>query len=186
VVSLLAGDGARGSAEEIRERIVYTALRPANMELYLFDTPGRAPAVLAAHPALDYNPVFSPDGRWVVFCSERRGNPDLYALDLTSTGPPKLLTDSDAMEDAPAFSPDGKQLAFVSNREGNADIFVMPFRPDGPDASGEAVNLTRHQGGDFNPAFSPDGKQIPSPATGTAFGRVKFMQCRRTGRKYED
>jgi Tol biopolymer transport system component len=130
------------------------------MELYLFDSAAKALKVLASHPALDYNPVFSPDGRWIVFCSERRGNPDLYALDLTNSGPPKLLTISDAMEDAPVFSLDGKKLAFVSDRDGNADIFVMPFRPDGPDASKEAVNLTRHQGGDFNPAFSPDGKQI--------------------------
>jgi Tol biopolymer transport system component len=71
-----------------------------------------------------------------------------------------LLTNSDALEDAPALSPDGKQLVFVSTRDGNADIFVMPFQPEGPDASGDAVNLTRHKGGDFNPAFSPDGKRI--------------------------
>jgi Tol biopolymer transport system component len=159
-VSLLSGESAYGSQEALRERIVYTALRPANMELYLFETPGRAPKVLAAHPALDYNPVFSADGRWIVFCSERRGSPDLYVLDLAGPGRPRLLTNSDAMEDAPAFSPDGKWLAFVSDRDGDADLFVMPFRPEGPDAEGEAVNLTRHRGGDFNPAFSPDGKQI--------------------------
>ena len=132
---LLAAIPAGGEAGRVRERIIYAALRPANMDIYLFDSPGKAPRRLTDHPALDYNPVFSPDGRWVVFCSERRGNPDLYALDLQNPGPPVLLTNSDAMEDAPAFSPDGKKLAFVSDRDGNADIFVMPFRPEGPDAS---------------------------------------------------
>ncbi len=151
---------ASGTADQLRERIVYTALRPANLEIYLFDSPGKAPKLLAAHPALDYNPVFSPDGRWVVFCSERRGIPHLYAVDMLNPGAPALLTNSDVMEDAPAFSPDGKWVVFVSDRDSNADIFIMPFRPNGPDATAEEKNLTHHKGGDFNPAFSPDGKQI--------------------------
>ena len=153
--NLLVTEGI--DAEEI---IVYTGLRPANWELYLFESPGRAPRALTNDPDLDYNPVFSPDGRWIVFCSERRGNPDLYVLDPQHSGKPRPLTHSDALEDAAAFSPDGLQLAFVSTREGNADIYVMPFRPQGPDASAEAVNLTRQGGGDFNPTFSPDGRKI--------------------------
>lgn len=160
-VLLTAFAPAGWAKDQAGERILYTSLRPADYALYLFDSPGGPPVRLSTVPALDYNPTFSPDGRWLVFCSERRGTPDLYALDLHDRArAPLLLTHSDALDDAPAFSPDGKQLAFVSTRDGKADIFVMPFRPEGPDASGEAVNLTRHRGGDFNPAFSPDGKQI--------------------------
>ncbi len=157
---LLLGVTATGGDQQIGERIVYTALRPANLDLYLFDSPGATPRRLTNHPALDYNPVFSPGGRWVVFCSERRGNPHLYILDLENPGPPRLLTASDGLDDAPAFSPEGRRLAFVSTRDGSADIFVMPFSARGPEAATSAVNLTRHKAGDFNPAFSPDGKQI--------------------------
>lgn len=161
IIAILAVWGQAGPVPgQIRERIVYTALRPINMDLYLFDSPGAEPRRLTDHPALDYNPVFSPDGRWIVFYSERRGNPDLYALDLQNPDLPILLAESEAMEDALAFSPDGKWLAFVSTRDGNADIFVMPFQPNSPKAWVQAVNLSRHPGGDFNPAFSPDGKQI--------------------------
>jgi TolB protein len=170
---------AATAADQPRERIVHATFRPANTDLYLFDTPGKTPRQLTSDPDLEYNPVFSPDGRWVVFCSERRGNPDLYALDLRNPGSPKLLTNSDALEDAPSFSPDGKRLAFVSTRGGNADIFVMPFRPDGPDASSEAVNLTKHKGGDFHPAFSPDGKQIAfsSDRNGYRESEIYVMQA---------
>ncbi|HSB62085.1 MAG TPA: hypothetical protein VLI67_10220 [Vicinamibacteria bacterium] len=142
------------------ERIVYAAMRPPNWDLYLFEAAGAAPRALAAHPALDYNAAFSPDGRWLVFTSERRGNPDLYVLDLERPGQPRLLTPSPALEDAAALSPDGATLAFVSTREGNADVFRMAFRPEGPEASSEAVNLTRHPSGDFNPAWSPDGRRL--------------------------
>jgi Tol biopolymer transport system component len=154
-------DSSVGSAANgTRETIVYSSLRPTNWDIYLFEKRGTAPRKLTDDPALDYNAVFSPDGRWVVFCSERRGNPDLYAIDLKNEGAPKLLLDSPAMEDAPAFSPDGHRLAFVSTRDGSTNLFTISFQPDKTLSSDNAVNLTRHESGNFNPAFSPDGRRI--------------------------
>jgi WD40-like Beta Propeller Repeat len=70
-----------------RERIVYTTLRPANWEMFLFE-PNAAPKQITDDPALDYDATFSPDGRWIVFCSERSSNPDVYALDLKQSATP--------------------------------------------------------------------------------------------------
>ena len=147
-------------AEPPRETIVYSSIQPSNWDLYLFDSPGSEPRRLTADPGLDYNGVVSPDGRWVVFTSERNGNPDLYVLDLEGRAGARPLVESPAMEDAAAISPDGRRLLFVSTRSGNADIFVMPFQPENPSDAGEAANLTRHAAGDYNPAFSPDGTRI--------------------------
>ena len=68
--------------EPARETIVYSSILPANWDLYLFDGPGSEPRRLTTDPGLDYNAAISPDGRWVVFTSERTGSPDLYVLDL--------------------------------------------------------------------------------------------------------
>ena len=152
--------GAVGTGGDLpRERIVYTTLRPANWELYLFDH-GAAPKQLTNDPALDYDPTFSPDGRWIVFCSERSGNPQLYALDPDKTDAPRRLTHGPFMNAAPAVTPDGKTLLFVSDRDGNADIFSMAFRPNDSSVDEKAVNLTKNTGGDFRPAISPDGKTV--------------------------
>jgi len=147
------------------ETIVFSSFRPSNWDIYLFEKTGAPARRLTSDPALDYNAVFSADGRWVVFCSERRGNPDLYALELKALelkreAPPRLLTDSQAMEDAPAFSSDGRRLAFVSTRDDNAEIYIMAFDPEKPASLIKAINLTRNPAGDFNPAWSPDGKKI--------------------------
>lgn len=142
-----------------RERIVYTTRRPATRHLYLFET-GSSPKQITDDPALDYDATFSPDGWWIVFCSERSGNPDLYAIDLTHRGPPRQLTRGQSMEAAPAFTPDGQSLLFVSDRDGNAELFAMPFRPRGPTAEAEARNLTANPAGDFRPAVAPDGKTV--------------------------
>jgi TolB protein len=142
------------------ERLIYTTLRPANKELYLFEPGTTAPKPITNDPALDYDPTFSPDGRWVVFCSERDGNPNLYAQDLSKNDPPKSLTRGSFMSASPAFTPDGKTLLFVSDRNGNADIFSMPFDPAHIAAADGAQNLTRSPGGDYRPSVSPDGKTI--------------------------
>ncbi len=147
-------------AEPPRETIVYSSIQPANWDLYLFDDGGSEPRRLTTDPGLDYNAAISPDGRWVVFTSERSGSPDLYVLDLQGDAAPRPLVASPAMEDAAAISPDGARLLFVSTRSGNADIFQMPFRPEDPHSAGEARNLTSHAAGDYNPVFSPDGTHI--------------------------
>ena len=161
VIAVVTGGVQRAQeAEPARETIVYSSIQPSNWDLYLFESPGSQPRRLTTHPGLDYNGVISPDGRWVVFTSERTGNPDLYVLDLQGHAAARPLVESPAMEDAAAISPDGRRLLFVSTRSGNADIFVIPFQPEDPPAADAARNLTRHAAGDYNPAFSPDGTRI--------------------------
>ncbi len=155
-----AADAPTGGAQFAAERIVYSSLRPGNWDIFYFASAGAAPRRLTDHPGLDYDAALSPDGRWVVFTSERRGNPDLYALELDGGAQARLLIDSPAMEDQVAFSPDGRSIAFVSTASGNADIYVLPFNPETPQSLAAATNVTNHPGGDFRPDFSPDGARI--------------------------
>ena len=156
----IASEAAARSDEGPRERVVYSSYRPAGWDLYLYDAPGTAPTRLTEHPALDYAATFSADGRWIVFTSERDGNPSLYVLDRTGQVDPRLLIRSDAMQDQATLSPDGRWIAFVSTHAGDADIYRLPFHPETTQDIAKANNLTRHPGGDFRPAYSPDGARI--------------------------
>jgi Tol biopolymer transport system component len=142
------------------DRIVYMSFQPSNLDIYLFTDRNKAPRRLTDYAGLDYDPVVSPDGRWLVFCSERRGNPNLYALDLERGGAPRVLIESERLEDEATFSPDGKFIFFVSTYPGNADIYRLPFRPSKTVLMKDAENLTRNPGGDFRPAISPDGRMM--------------------------
>jgi TolB protein len=157
--------------DEGSETLVYTSTRPNNWDIYLFDSLDAAPRRLTDHPNMDYNAVLSRDGRWVVFVSERDGNANVYALDLTSEREPIALTSYSGMDDAPTLSPDGSRVAFVSTRSGNPDVFVMPFAPGDAGAEERAVNVPNNPYGDFNPAFSPDGSQIAFSSNRAIFGR---------------
>lgn len=181
VAAILASTRVSSEAQdrEARERIFYISFQPGNLDIYYFAKPGSVPRRLTEDFGLDYNATLSPDGRWVVFTSERRGNPNLYAIDLKNSGDPRLLIDSEFMEDQAAISPDGKTFAFVSTLDGNADIFTLPFDPTRTQKMEKARNLTHDPGGDFRPAFSPNGKVIAfssdrdTPVTGEPAGRQR-------------
>ncbi len=142
------------------ERVFYSSFSPQDWDIYLSKDSGNKFEKFTDHPALDYDAFISPDGKWVVFTSERSGIPQLYAKSVAGELPPSLLVRSNSFQDQAAFSPDGSQLAFIASHEGNAELYILPFKPDSIQDISSARNLTNHPGGDFRPAFSPDGKYI--------------------------
>jgi Periplasmic component of the Tol biopolymer transport system len=68
--------------------------------------------LLVSHPATESKPLFSPDGRYLAFGSNRTGNGDIYILDIES-GSLRRLTFDDANEQPDSWSRDGKWIYFI-------------------------------------------------------------------------
>ena len=125
--------------------IAYATFAPLDSDLFIANADGSDPRPLLSNPSLDYNASFSPDGRWIVFTSERDGSADLYRAHPDGTGLERL-TDSPAFDDQGVLSPDGRTLAFVSSRSGHAQLWTLDL------TTRVAHQLTNHPGGDFRPA----------------------------------
>jgi Tol biopolymer transport system component len=95
----------------------------------------------------------SPDGMWLAFDSNRRGNMDIWIMGKDGSELRSMTTDP-AHDWYPQWSPDGKKILFHSLRTGNRDIYVMPV------AGGATTPLTNHPAVDFMPVWSPDGEKI--------------------------
>jgi TolB protein len=135
------------------DRILFTRLGPSETTLLISNADGSGERALT-QGALDYNPAWSPDGKWIAFTSERNGSADLYRVRTDGSGLERL-TDDPAFDDQAAFSPDGNQIVFVTTRAGGtANLWILDVQTH------RAKPLTSGPGGDFRPAWSPDGKWI--------------------------
>ena len=74
---------------------------------------GGAARLLVSHPANESRPLFSPDGKYLAFGSNRTGGGDIYILQLDS-GDVRRLTFDDSFEQLDAWSRDGNWIYFSS------------------------------------------------------------------------
>jgi TolB protein len=134
--------------------LVFEANLASFRDLFALDRRGKLRR-LTDHPAGNFEPALSPDGRTVAFASSRDGNAELYLQPLAG-GAPTRLTDERRDDWGPAWSPDGARLAFLSDRDGRERVYLMAA-----DGTGAArVTSHRDNGGEAEPRWSPDGSRL--------------------------
>ena len=129
-------------------------------ELFLTRLPdgGRATR-LTDHPAYDHGASFSPDGKSILFASDRSGVEDLYLLEPDDAEHPELtkahafkvkqLTKTPEAESGARFAPKGDRIGFL--RSGK----LWTMKPDGTE---QKVLVDMPQVFDFE--WSPDAKHV--------------------------
>jgi TolB protein len=80
-------------------------------DIYRKTIDGRVVTQLTSDPAQDVMPEIAPDGRKVVFTSDRNGNWDVFVMSVDG-GPATQITFDDAHELHPTWSPDGSSLCY--------------------------------------------------------------------------
>jgi Tol biopolymer transport system component len=103
--------------------------RPENgSDICLTDLQSGWQFALTSDRARDMQPRWTPDGRYVVFSSDRSGVFNIYAYSIADR---KLSQVTNVLGGAfaPSVSPDGRQLAFVSYSSKGNDIAVTGFDP---------------------------------------------------------
>jgi len=109
------------------------------------------PEELIASTGIDAEPQLSPDGRRIVFSSERSGTREIWVCDQDGSNLVKLTSTPTGFEFAPRWSPDGEWIAYTSDPGGNRDIHLIGL--DG----GDPRRVTDSSADDNTPAWSSDG-----------------------------
>jgi Tol biopolymer transport system component len=95
-------------------------------DIYLVNAKTGVPERLTADRAIDAEPDFSPDGRYVFFSSDRTGIFNIFAFDRDTR---EVFQVSNVLTGAfsPRVSPDGAQMAFVVYGHRGYDVARMPL-----------------------------------------------------------
>ncbi|MDO8678478.1 MAG: protein kinase [Acidobacteriota bacterium] len=125
-------------------------------DLWVWDL-GRTTLTRATFDAtFDLYPVWTPDGRRLIFSSERAGTRNLFSQAADGTGAVERLTESPNVQNLTAVSPDGRRLIFTETaRKTGQDVMQLTM-----DGTRQVTPLVQSQFAERNGIVSPDGRWL--------------------------
>jgi Tol biopolymer transport system component len=115
----------------------------------------RGSATRLTNGASNYDPIWSPDGRWIAFTSDRRGPEEIFVIASDGSGEARHLPTTDTQfKLADAWI--GDQIIVQSIGVGTArDLWIVPA-----DGSGPARPLIQTSFAEWGAHVSPDGRWV--------------------------
>ena len=128
-----------------------------DVNIWQYDLNGPAPQKpqkFLASTKSEVSPQYSPDGKRIVFASDRSGSWEIWVCDSDGQHPLQLTTFKRRLAGSPRWSPDGREIVFDSRADGNSEIYVISAE------GGQPRRLTNDPAEDVVPSFSRDGKWV--------------------------
>jgi len=157
-------------------------------EIFVVSTGNGLTRRITNTPAFEQHLRYSPDGRRLLFCSERDGVSEIFEAALPEgrasfTAPggleEKKLVASEVDLLFPAYSPDGNRIAYIDNRNSLKvwdranNITTTPLPPG---------RVYSYADGDLSYEWSPDGRFL-LVTTGSIVGDMDIALCDASGKK---
>jgi dipeptidyl aminopeptidase/acylaminoacyl peptidase len=110
--------------------IAYSRWKPGGFrDIHVYDVATGTDRALWVDRAMDIDPRYSPDGRYIVFSSDRTGIYNIYAYEV-GTGRLSQVTNILSGAFQPVLSPDGKRLVYTGFTTDGFDLYETAFDPE--------------------------------------------------------
>lgn len=158
----------------------------AEHDVFVIPTEGAQESPLIEHPANDFLLGWAPDGKWVLFGSDRTGSPGFWAVQ-TVDGKPRGEPQVVKLDMPPilpmGFTRDGS--FYYGYGRLATDVYVASLDPKAGLVAGTAQKLVkRFEGANASGAYSPDGKYLAylsgrsSPGLGPGSPNLNLLRIR--------
>jgi serine/threonine-protein kinase len=136
-------------------------------DIWLWDLGRPTLTRLTVDPALDNLPVWTPDGRRLVWASQRAGPLNLYTQAADGTGAVERLTESPNAQRPASITPDGTRVVLFEERPGaGTDLMLLALSGTRPSTRSASSGSTVSP---VEPSTSP-GRAEPAEARGEPIG----------------
>ncbi len=152
-------------------------------DLWIYDVRRGLRSRFTFDPAEDEDAVWSPDGRTVVFASDRKGDTDreMYVKSVEGTTDEELLLEVDQNLSPTDWSRDGRHIAFDAfDPTTGTDVLVLPFTGDR-----KVMPIARTSFNERNGRFSPDGRWIAYISSESGKDELYVTRFPDLGRKWQ-
>lgn len=157
--TLMPGTATAGGPPTPTGKIAFVSERDGNEEIYLMNADGSDQTRVTTNGADDRDPAWSPDGRRLLFESDRTGHSEIFLRIFPTDGRGRTIQLTNTGEDVsnvdPAWAPNGNRFVFASDRDGDLELFSSTVSDPGM-----VTRLTQNVVPDFDPFFSPSGDRI--------------------------
>ncbi|MCX6638817.1 MAG: hypothetical protein NT090_27500, partial [Acidobacteria bacterium] len=162
---LNAGDAVLASWSPHNRRIAYTKRlgHPVQGDIWTIPATGGTPTPVTSDPATDWNPAWSPDGKYLYFASDRGGSMNLWRVPIDEVsgktlGEPEPITTPAQYLAHASLSADGRRIVYTSTLI-TANIQRLTLDASGG-ATGEPAWVTTGSLRWSSPDPSPDGEWV--------------------------
>jgi Tol biopolymer transport system component len=155
------------------------------MDIYTVPVLGGAPVAATSDPVNDWSPVWSPDGRYLYYVSDRGGSMNLWRISIDEIsgkprGQPEAITAPAPFLAHPSISADGRRIAYSAVTK-EMNIQQLPLDPATGRPKGEPRWLTTGGRWWANPDPTPDGEWVVFYSQDQPEGDVYVIRPDRTG-----
>lgn len=146
----------RISPDGKRVALDITDPQTGNIDVWIYESSGGIATRFTSNPAIDGEPIWSPDGGGIAFFSLRAGHPDLYQKSSSGVGSEEALLQTENAKFLTDWSPDGRFLLYRAIAAlTHTELWLLPMAGDRKPIPFVTANFGVSQG-----QFSPNGRWV--------------------------
>jgi serine/threonine protein kinase len=139
------------------DRVAMNLDLPGQNDIWVLDLKRGVRTRLTFGPIANGSPVWSPDGKWIAYASDRGGHAEVFRKPADGSGPEEHLYSDEGMMFTSQWTSDGKYLMLQRGPVGAQEIWALPLEGDR-----KPFLLVPHppNGSVFQAKVSPNGRWV--------------------------